>query len=183
MIIIAAIIIIVIIGIVLALVLTSGGSSNDKKPAHSETAKTDSSKSSSDSSESSPAGILAGQQQYARDSKRQSDIMSIQTQLEAYFQSFGYYPSFAEMNSPAWRNANMQSMDPYALVDPKSSCDPTKQGCLVTTPRAGAYAYAVTDSAEKSCEADATKCASYTLTATFESARNGSKTYSQQNLD
>jgi hypothetical protein len=183
--IIAAVIIVVAIAVAV-LILVSNGSDKDKKTAHSrETASSKSSSdSSSDSSENNPvAGVLAGQQQYARDTKRQSDMVSVQTQLEAYFQNFGYYPSFAEMNSPTWRNANMKSMDPYSLVDPKSSCDPTKQGCLVTTPRAGAYAYAVTDTAGKSCEADATKCAAYTVTAIFENARNGSKTYSKQNLD
>jgi hypothetical protein len=46
-------------------------------------------------------------------------------------------------------------------------------------PRAKVYAYQVRDSKGASCEADATQCAKYTLTATFSTG----KTYTKQNLD
>ena len=134
--------------------------------------------SSSSSSSSSSPGFLGGNQQ-ARDSKRKSDISSLQTQLEAYFQNYGYYPSLKDMNSASWLAANMKSLDEGALADPSSSCDPAKTGCLVAAPKANAYSYTVTDSTGKSCEADDTKCANYTLTATLETGG----TFSRENLD
>ena len=55
-------------------------------------------------------GILAllvittysGIQAKARNSKRSSDVSTIQTQLEAFFQNSGYYPSLGDMNSTIW---------------------------------------------------------------------------------
>lgn len=132
----------------------------------------------SDSTSSTPA-LFRGNQQKARDTKRQTDIDSLQTQLEAYFQNYGYYPSLKDMNGAGWRAANMRSLDEGALADPLSSCDPAKTGCLTASPKAGAYSYAVTDSSGASCEADDTKCAQYTLTATLETGG----TFTKTNLD
>lgn len=150
-------------------------SSASKKNA----ASTSSSSAPGSSSPGSNLPIVSGEQAKARDSKRSVDLDTIQTQLEAYFQDRGNYPTFGQMSSPAWRAANMQSLDSGALVDPSSSCDPAKSGCLSPEPKAGAYAYAVTDSSGKGCEADATKCARYTLTATLE----GGGTVVKTNLD
>lgn len=138
---------------------------------------------SSASSDSQSADNGLSPQPSARDTKRRTDVQSIQTQLEAYFQNFGYYPSLADLNDPGWRAANMKTLDYGALADPSSSCDPQTTGCLVAAPAAKAYAYAVTDADGKSCETDATKCAKYTLTATLERTYNGSKTFSVSNLD
>src|SRR5476651_2009638 len=80
-------------------------------------------------------GILAllvittysGIQAKARNSKRSSDIKSLQTQLEAYFSQNGYYPSLGDMNTgtaantsanSTWAATNMKSLDQNALVDP-----------------------------------------------------------------
>src|SRR5580698_1149765 len=84
-------------------------------------------------------GILAllvittysGIQAKARNAKRQSDIASLQTQLEAFFSQNGYYPSLTDMNSATWRATNMKSLDPESLVDPSSSCNPASASCLV----------------------------------------------------
>src|SRR5579871_4914713 len=100
-------------------------------------------------------GILAllvittysGIQAKARNAKRQSDIAALQTQLEAFFASNGYYPSLGDMNNPTWVSGHMKSLDIQAMVDPSSNCDPTgSSGCLVKTAQAKAYAYNVTDS-------------------------------------
>ena len=61
-------------------------------------------------------GILAllvittysGIQAKARNSKRQTDIQSIQTQLEAFFSQNGYYPSLGNMNDSSWLSSNMR---------------------------------------------------------------------------
>lgn len=127
-------------------------------------------------------GILAalvittytGIQAKARNSNRQTDVNSVQTQLEAYFAQSGHYPSLGDMNDSSWRAANMKSLDADALQDPQGSAQ-----TLVASPAAKSYAYAVTNSSGTSCESDDTTCAQYTLTATLE----GGSTYVKSNLD
>ena len=127
-------------------------------------------------------GILAalvittytGIQAKARNSKRQTDVNSIQTQLEAYFAQNGHYPSLTDMNSSSWLSTNMKSLDTGALQDPQGSSQ-----TLVASPVAKSYSYAVTNSSSTSCESDDTTCAQYTLTATLE----GGGTYAKSNLD
>lgn len=127
-------------------------------------------------------GILAalvittytGIQAKARNSKRQTDVQAIQTQLEAYFAQSGHYPSLTDMNSSSWRTTNMKSLDADALKDPQGTAQ-----TLVASPVAKSYAFAVTNSSGTSCESDDTTCAQYTLTATLE----GGSTYVKSNLD
>ena len=133
-------------------------------------------------------GILAllvittysGIQAKARNSKRSSDMATIQTQLEAFFQNNGYYPSLTDMNSSTWLSTNMKSLDTEALVDP-SNADQSKT--LADKPTAKQYSYAVTDSSGNSCETDDTTCAQYTLTAEYEGTVNGATSVSKSNLD
>lgn len=132
-------------------------------------------------------GILAllvittysGIQQKARNSKRQTDLQSVQTQLEAFYSQNGHYPSLGNMNSASWRQTNMRSLDPGALTDPSNPTNST----LASAPAARTYSYAVTDSSGASCEADNTTCARYTLTATYEGTVNGQTTLQKSNLD
>lgn len=127
-------------------------------------------------------GILAalvittysGIQAKARNSKRQTDVQSVQTQLEAYFAQAGHYPSLTDMNTTSWLDTNMKSLDKTALQDPQGSSQ-----TLASSPAAKVYSYAVTNSAGTSCESDDTTCAQYTLTATLE----GGGTYVKSNLD
>lgn len=133
-------------------------------------------------------GILAllvittysGIQAKARNSKRSTDIASIQTQLEAFFSENGYYPSRTDMNNDSWLATNMKSLDKGGLIDPKN---PTQSNDLAAAPAANVYSYAVTDSAGASCETTDTNCAKYTLTGTYEGTVNGSTTYVKSNLD
>lgn len=140
-------------------------------------------------------GILAllvittysGIQAKARNSKRQTDIQSIQTQLEAFFSQNGYYPSFADLSSSTWIDANMKSLDKNALIDPSSGSS------SATLAKSGAtdgsvtkkYQYLPTDSNGDSaaCETDDTTCAKYTLIATYEGTVNGQQVYEKSNLD
>jgi general secretion pathway protein G len=133
-------------------------------------------------------GILAllvittysGIQAKARNSKRQTDIQSVQTQLEAFFSQNGYYPSLADMNSSSWLDTNMKSLDQNALIDPSN---PSDSKTLASTPTAKQYSYAVTNSSGSSCETDDTTCAKYTLTAEYEGTVNGQTQYQKSNLD
>lgn len=132
-------------------------------------------------------GILAllvvttygGIQSKARDTKRTSDIGTIQTQLEAFFSQSGYYPSNADMNGAAWLSTNMKSLDTGALADPSNTA--SKAVALVAASKT--YAYAPLNAGGTSCEANDTTCASYTLTATYENTVNGSGTVIKKNLD
>ncbi len=131
-------------------------------------------------------GILAllvittysGIQQKARNSQRQSDLQALQTQLEAFYSQNGYYPSLANMNSSTWLATNMKNLDKNALIDPSSN-----SSALVAAPAAKAFSYEVTNSSDASCEADATTCTKYTLTATYEGTVNGATTIEKVNLD
>lgn len=133
-------------------------------------------------------GILAllvittysGIQAKARNSKRQTDIQSVQTQLEAFFSQNGYYPSLADLNSSSWLTSNMKSLDQNALVDPSN---PSSSKTLASSPTAKQYSYQVTNSGGSSCESDDTTCAKYTLTAEYEGTVNGQSSYVKSNLD
>jgi general secretion pathway protein G len=124
-------------------------------------------------------GILAtlvivtftGIQQKARDSKRETDIDALDSQVEAVYASLGYYPSFADLTSSTFRAANMKGLDPSALTDPKG-------GAIQNAPAtATSYGYQPLNTAGTSCEAADTTCVSFTLTAKLE---NGGTTYTKQ---
>lgn len=134
-------------------------------------------------------GILAlivittysGIQAKARNAKRQTDLKSIQTQLEAFFSQNGYYPSLADMNSSTWLSTNMKSLDTNALIDPSNTSNSSQ---LASTPTAKQYSYQPTQSdGTTSCETNDTTCAEYTLTAEYEGTVNGQTTDVLKNLD
>lgn len=136
-------------------------------------------------------GILAaivlstysGIQVKERNSKRETDIQALQTQLEAFYSQNGYYPSLKDINNVSWRDKNMPNLNPSDMIDPSASDQNTADAHLAASPGPDVFSYQVTDSNGNSCENDVTNCAKYTLTATFEGTVNGQKTYVKQNLD
>lgn len=137
-------------------------------------------------------GILAaiiitaytGIQAKARNGKRTTDIQAIQTQLEGFYSTNGYYPSLTDLDSATWRATNMQSLDKIALVDPSASCDPaTVSTCVAAAAAAKTYSYAVKDSSGASCETTDVNCAQYILTAIYEGSVNNQASYVKQNLN
>lgn len=132
-------------------------------------------------------GILAllvittysGIQAKARNAKRQTDLASLQTHLEAFYNDNGYYPTLAEMNDQTWVGTNMKGTDAQAFVDPSNA---TQSKTMVSAPAAKSYAYAVVDAAAANCTVD-TNCAKYTLTATYEGTVNGATTYVKNSLN
>jgi prepilin-type N-terminal cleavage/methylation domain-containing protein len=129
----------------------------------------------------------AGIQSKARNAHRQSDMQSLQTQIEAFYSQNAYYPSLGDMNTASWLTTNMKSLDSGALVDPSNA---TGSSTLVRTAVAKSYAYAPTsDGAGTVCGSDTTSggtdttCAYYTLTATYEGTVNGASTVVRKNLD
>lgn len=135
-------------------------------------------------------GILAllvittysGIQAKARNSKRQTDLSSLQTQLEAFYGSKGYYPSRTNMNDDGWLSTNMKSLDKNALIDPSNAADPPSND-LASAPADKVYSYQPLNSADASCEAAPDTCSKYTLTASFEGEVNGAETAQKTNLD
>jgi prepilin-type N-terminal cleavage/methylation domain-containing protein len=134
-------------------------------------------------------GILAGLvlttfngiQQKARDTERETDVKALHAQVEAFWAQKGYYPSLTDMNDRAaggFVETNLKGLDAGAFKDPKGT-----SVNLVAAPAANSYAYAVTNSAGTSCEADDTTCSKYVLTATLEGTINGSSTYVQNSLN
>ena len=135
-------------------------------------------------------GILAGLvlttfngiQQKGRDTERQTDVKAIHAQVEAFWAQKGYYPSLTDLNNQTavtgFVAVNLKGLDPGAFQDPKGTTT-----TLVATPAANSYAYAVTNSAGTTCEADDTTCAKYTLTATLEGTINGAATYAKTSLN
>jgi len=135
-------------------------------------------------------GILAGLvlttfngiQQKARDTERQTDIKAIHAQVEAFWAQKGYYPSLTDLNdrtaTTGFVAVNLKGLDAGAFQDPKGA-----NGTLLAAPAANGYAYAVTNSAGTTCEADDTTCAKYTMTATLEGTINGAATYVKTSLN
>jgi type IV pilus assembly protein PilA len=112
----------------------------------------------------------AGIQQKARNTKRQTDVSALQTQIEAFYQTSGYYPNLTDMNSAA-------------LTDPSNA---TQSKTLVGAPAAKSYSYVATNAAGATCDGASPAdqaCANYTLTATYEGTVNGSSTTSKSQLD
>ena len=109
------------------------------------------------------AGATGGSATTAKDTYRQVNIRTLQTQLERFYAQEGYYPTLAQMNSQAWRAQNMRSLDATALRDPDGTSD-----VLLASPMSHSFAYAPTDAAGKVCT---NKCQLYTLTATLSTGK------------
>lgn len=134
-------------------------------------------------------GILAalvvttygGIQAKARDSKRQTDIQALQTQIEAFYATNNYYPNLTDINNATWRAKNMKSLSTDTMTDPSGT-----SSTLVTTAAASgnkAYTYSPTgcDTTAPSDDTGSTgSCTGYTVSAWLESS---SKAYSKQALN
>lgn len=98
---------------------------------------------------------------YTPDQKRQSDISWLQTEVQAFYNTYGYYPSLADMNNPEFMASKMPGAASH-LIDPGST---TQSHLLVSRPTKNQYSYQVTDKSGAICEANDQLCADYTLTA------------------
>lgn len=88
------------------------------------------------------------------------------------------------MNNAAWRKANLKGVSQSMLEDPSWSktnkaCTLNGQPILIAKSQPGCLGYQPTNNGA-SCEADATSCNDYTLTATLE---QGGGVYSKSQLD
>ncbi len=123
-------------------------------------------------------GILAalvittftGIQQKARDTERNTDVKAIHGQVEAYYAQNGRYPTFTDLNTAAWRTANMKGLDAEAVKDPKGGT------ALGAAAAANIYSYAVLAADDTACDNSTKDCTKYTLTATLEAGGTFVKT-------
>lgn len=108
------------------------------------------------------AVALGGANARARDAKRESDVKSLQTAIEAYYTIEGSssYPAEADMNDATFRTDNFQGLDESVYQDPNAADDQ-----LANTPTEGQYAYSATPAG---CDRTTTACDGYTLTVTLE---------------
>lgn len=159
----------IIITVVVALCLIAGGvatyflTKREKDTASNTTTQSTSTNRTDDAELKTPedaAEVFAGQQNKAKDAERSTDIKALYGQVEAYYAQNEHYPTFATLNTPELRAQNFPGLDEGALQDPDG-----ENTVLVTTPTAKAYAYAVTNDAGASCEANAKTCTKHTLTA------------------
>ncbi|MBC7546160.1 prepilin-type N-terminal cleavage/methylation domain-containing protein [Candidatus Saccharibacteria bacterium] len=130
----------------------------------------------------------AGIQGKARNTKRQTDITTLQTQVEAYYTQNNAYPAMAQLNDPTWTGSpgnNMKSLDRVALADPSNTgTSDTARQQLVAAPVANSYGYAVfAADGITACTTAAKDCAVYALTATYEGSVNNSTTFVKKNLN
>lgn len=126
---------------------------------------------------------FSGVRQKSRDTNRKDAITTIQEQVESFQAQTGNYPSFSQLNSSAFRSADLKNLSESDLKDPKWS--PTSSSCTkagapqlqpTVAPGFGCYGYAVSPA---DCDNVAIACASYTLTANLEAGG----TYVKKSLD
>ena len=104
---------------------------------------------------------FTGIQQKARDSQRQTDINALDSHIEAFFASNGYYPTLNDLQTSSWVTTNLKGIDPQAFVDPKG-------GALAGTATASAYGYSTTGCTTTTPSSDTNQCTAFTLTSDLE---------------
>lgn len=115
----------------------------------------------------------SGVQSKNRNGDRQADIDTLRGQLESYYAGTDKYPTFSNINDPAWRSKNLPRLKDTAIDDPKwtnntEACAKNGKTTLSAEPTANCYSYQVTAADGSACDNDKTPCVHYTLTATLE---------------
>jgi predicted DNA binding CopG/RHH family protein len=110
--------------------------------------------------------------QASNDSIRKAHIGNLRLYLKAYYDQRGTYPTFAQLNDPAWRQVNFSGLSDAYFKDPEGST-----GLLAGTPSVGRYAYQVSANATGgSCDGKATICGYFALTAVLDNDFNYTRT-------
>lgn len=115
----------------------------------------------------------SGVQAQNRNKDRQADIDTLQSQLEVYYAQYSRYPTLANLNDGAWRQANLKNLSTDTLKDPRwsdknNNCAPAKQVAIINTVKTGCYTYQPVGPDGAACNNDAVECTQYTLTAQLE---------------
>lgn len=112
----------------------------------------------------------SGIQASNRDKQRQTDIESLQSQLELYHAVNDKYPSLTEINNPTWRAEQMKNVNDDLLRDPQWSDtgECALEGKPILEPGKNCYVYKVTAADGGACDNVGAPCTHYTLTAILE---------------
>ena len=102
--------------------------------------------------------VFTGIQEQGRDAERKTDLEAVEGQLEAYAAKNGYYPTVLNIADATWVAANLQGLDPDALLDPTSGT---------------AYTYSATPSSPVCDNTAGNECSSYVLSADLEEDGRG----------
>jgi prepilin-type N-terminal cleavage/methylation domain-containing protein len=116
---------------------------------------------------------FSGVQQKARDTKRETDVKALASQLEVYYANNGSYPALAQLQDNTWVQANLKGLDVAGLVAPNGTGTNTISGTASTT----TYQYVATPSGCTTANKD---CTGFTLTANREAS--GASPIVKQNL-
>jgi prepilin-type N-terminal cleavage/methylation domain-containing protein len=116
---------------------------------------------------------FSGVQQKARDTKRETDIKALASQLEVYYANNGSYPALAQLQDNTWVQANLKGLDTAGLVAPNG----TGSNTMSATASKTTYQYVPTPTG---CTTAAKDCTGYTVTAQREAS--GAADIVKQNL-
>ncbi len=88
------------------------------------------------------AKVLAGVQKRARDTERQTDINSIATQLEVYYNNYGGYPVLkGQLDNDTWVAANLTGIDITVMRPPLVGSNAMTNTATPTTNQYGYQAF------------------------------------------
>lgn len=115
----------------------------------------------------------SGVQAQNRNKDRQADIDTLQSQLEVYYAQYSRYPTVANLNDNAWRQANLKDLSTDSLKDPRwndknTNCTNNKQVVIAGKIATSCYTYQPVGADGTACDNTATDCTQYTLTAQLE---------------
>jgi prepilin-type N-terminal cleavage/methylation domain-containing protein len=128
-------------------------------------------------------GILAGLvlnsfqgvQARARDTERRTDINSMATQLEVYYNDKGGYPSATDFADSTWRAGNFKGADANAFIDPKGVAI-NATGSSYTYANTGSTTGCVSPTQSDGTTANTgTFCEKFVITGTMEKQSNITK--------
>jgi prepilin-type N-terminal cleavage/methylation domain-containing protein len=121
---------------------------------------------------------FSGVQRRARDTERQTDINSLATQLEVYYNDNGKYPTTANVRDDTWVQANLKGIDLNALRAPGAATNSVTNG--TTTGNKDQYGYVPSPA---NCDNSANNCTKFTLSWWKEDAAAGSEVQSKASLN
>lgn len=111
---------------------------------------------------------FSGVQKRARDTQRQTDVSSLATQLEVYYNDNGGYPQFSQIDSLTKVQSLFKGIDAGAVQAPNGTTFDL-QGTIATVGVLNKYGYqAFSDAAKTTACAANNACLNYTITWTKE---------------
>lgn len=112
-------------------------------------------------------------QDTAKSMAAEDNVNALHSQLELYYEDAQNYPSFAQLNDPAWRDLNMSGLNPDVFSGEYTSTQ------LGSQPTQDVIAYQPTAEDGGACDGEAISCSQYTLLVGLTRDR----VYEKQSLD